>query len=90
MSNTSRDLQLEKIELAEKRLMARKQKITNSIRTDKRKQDTRMKILLGSFWLKKASNNPTVQGRVKQMVSTLSERDQKVFKALFESWSDQQ
>jgi len=89
MNKTKRELQLEKIEQTEKRLMARKQNIKNIIRNDKRKQETRMKILLGSYVLKRASNTPKAQGRVKEMVSSFSERDQKVFEPLFESWSDQ-
>ena len=91
MNKINRTLQLEKIEQVENRLKARKQKMTNSIKSGQRKQKTRMKILLGSLLLKEASTNPAVQGIIlKQMVSRLSERDQKVFKPLFESWSNQQ
>jgi len=89
MSNNNRKQQLEKIEQAENRLQARKQRITNSIKTEQRKLDTRMKILLGSLFLKAAQDDGNVQDRVKKAVLTLSIRDQKVFETLFESWSNQ-
>jgi len=87
MSNTNREAQLEKIEQAEKKLLAKKQRITNIIKTDKRKAETRMKILLGSILLKGASEDEPARQEIKTMVSLLSERDQKAFSVLFESWN---
>jgi len=89
MSNNNRKQQLEKIEQAENRLQARKQRITNSIKTEQRKLDTRMKIILGSLLLKAAKDDGDVQDEIKKTVSTLSIRDQKAFGTLFESWSNQ-
>jgi len=89
MSNNKRKQQLEKIEQAENRLQARKQRITNSIKTEQRKLDTRMKIILGSLLLKAAKDDGDVQDEIKKTVSTLSIRDQKAFGTLFESWSNQ-
>jgi len=89
MSNNNRKQQLEKIEQAENRLQARKQRITNSLKTEQRKLDTRMKILLGSIFLKAAHDDKAVQDEIKKAVLTLSIRDQKAFGTLFESWSNQ-
>ena len=90
MNKTKRELQLEKIEQTEKRLMARKQKIMNGMKSEQRKADTRRKILIGGFIIKNASNNITQQNKIRSAVSRFSERDQKVFESLFASWSDQQ
>ncbi|MDX8395165.1 MAG: hypothetical protein R8K22_01985 [Mariprofundaceae bacterium] len=90
MNKTNRRLQLEKIEQVEKKLKARKQKIINGMKSEQRKADTRRKILIGSIIIKDASNNATQQDNIKLKVSRLSERDQKVFESLFESWSDEQ
>jgi len=89
MSNTNRKSQLEKLEQAENRLRARKQKLLNSMKKDQRKLDTRMKILLGSIMLKAASESESSRQIIRNMVSILNERDQKVFEILFESWSNQ-
>jgi len=89
MSNTNRKSQLEKLEQAEKRLQARKQKLLNRMRNDKRKQATRMKILIGSIILKAASENESGRQTVRNMVSTLKECDQKAFEDLFASWENQ-
>jgi len=86
MSNTNRKSQLEKLEQAENRLNARKQKLINSMKNDKRKLDTRMKILLGAIVLKSASESDRARQVVRKMVSGLNERDQKSFETLFESW----
>jgi len=89
MRNRNRKLQLEKLEQAENRLKARKQKLINSMKNDKRKLDTRMKILLGSIMLKAASESELSRQKIRNMVATLNERDQKAFETLFESWSHQ-
>jgi len=86
MSNTNRKSQLEKIEQAEKRLKARKHNIINKLKTDKRKLDTRMKVLLGAIVLKKASDSERSRQGVIKIVSSLNKRDQKAFETLFESW----
>ncbi|MDX8406457.1 MAG: hypothetical protein R8K50_09960 [Mariprofundus sp.] len=91
MSNTIREGQLARIEQAEKRLLAKKQRIQSNMRNDKRKLDTRRKILLGSMILKAASVNPGYQVEVRNMVAQLtSERDRLVFASLFEQWDCQQ
>ncbi len=88
MSNTNRKSQLEKIEQAENRLKARKQKLINSMKSDKRKLDTRMKILLGAIVLKATSDSEPSRQGVRKMVATLNERDQRAFDTLFETWSN--
>jgi len=88
MNNTNRKSQLEKLEQTENRLKARKQKIINSMKNDKRKLDTRMKILLGSIMLKVASESEISRKSIRKMVSMLKDRDQKVFETLFESWEN--
>jgi len=88
MSNTNKKLQLEKLEQAENRLKARKQKLINSMKNDKRKLDTRMKILLGAVVLKSASESERARQAVRKMVSGLNERDQKTFETLFETWEN--
>jgi len=88
MSNTNRKSQLEKLEQAENRLNARKQKLINSMKNDKRKLDTRMKILLGAIVLKSASESDRARQGVRKMVSGLNERDQKAFETLFETWKN--
>jgi len=89
MSNRNRESQLERLEQAENRLKARKQKLINSMKNDKRKLDTRMKILLGSIMLKVALENKSSRQNIRNMVAILNERDQKTFETLFESWSHQ-
>ena len=89
MSNKNKKSQLEKIEQSENRLKARKQKLINSMKSDKRKQDTRMKILLGSYLLKQAFDHPNKQDVVRRIVGQFSERDQVVFDSLFELWPQQ-
>jgi len=86
MGRTSREEQLVKIEQAEKKLQARKQRINSCIKTDGRKQDTRRKILIGSHVLKQASDNPNHQAAIRKAVGQFSERDQAVFDSLFEQW----
>ena len=87
MSNRNRKSQLEKLEQAENRVKARKQKLINSMRNDKRKLDTRMKVLLGASVLKSASESEPSRQNVRNMVAMLKERDQKAFETLFESWA---
>lgn len=86
MSNTKRKEQLAKLEQAENRLKARKQKLLNSMKNDKRKLDTRMKILLGAIMLKAAEGSELSRQNVKKMVASLNNRDQKAFDTLFETW----
>jgi len=89
MSNTNRKSQLEKLEQAENRLKARKQKIINSMKNDERKKVTRMKILLGAIMLKAASESEHSRKKIRNMVSMLKDSDQKVFETLFASWANQ-
>ncbi|MBN4073308.1 hypothetical protein JYT23_00565 [Mariprofundus ferrooxydans] len=89
MSNTTSELQLAKIEQAENRLKAKKQKVLNTMKTAERKIATRRKILLGSVMLKIASESEASRQKVKKMVSSLQKRDQEVFESLFKSWSNQ-
>jgi len=70
--------------VSEAALKARRQRDEALANVAERKRDARKKIIIGAALLEAAGSNPEIKNLVVDLISSLADRDRKLFEACFD------